>query len=528
MALIRGCVEQAPQGRFRQIAVAAQIVSHHAVSMAAAMTAAAVTVSSFWECQQGSSSSEEAAMGKKAVTECFLMLESASKKRRASDEMDEAGAVRVTKRFRRSSSVHLMDVALGPTTPPTKDLAQIRSRSEAHVPSSSVRQSHSCVAPSRKQLETSTLGLDKLPWELKLRVLQHLPVKDLCQMSQVNKSYHALATCDLLWALQCYRSSFCRATLEESWKWNYMAATIGIVHAKLLDDSNPSHMLRIQGDAYIIDPMHAFFTSDIHRWRWTQEVLPILDALQNADVIVTYRGLQCAVIQTRFGEGAYQVTRRRRPVGTVFSSSGFMAVIPRALMELLREEDGTPTGTDAGMDTGTGTDVGTKIGTGSGTKGATNRCEADEGTDGASGSGTEAEAEAECRTAGVLVRNLDGTLFTSRTGDFLVSAVRRDRGTVEAAVGLDVPVDVLVTTGGDWSVDEDDDEEDDEELDEDDVRFLEDAMCAEKAPARAPAVAAASKSDSSRSESGLGSEDGATSQDCSCISASDAPAESEE
>lgn len=33
-----------------------------------------------------------------------------------------------------------------------------------------------------------------------------------------------------------------------------MAATIGIVHAKLLDDSNPSQMLQIQGDAYIIDP----------------------------------------------------------------------------------------------------------------------------------------------------------------------------------------------------------------------------------------------------------------------------------
>lgn len=53
--------------------------------------------------------------------------------------------------------------------------------------------------------------------------------------------------------------------------------------------------------------MHAFFTAEPHRWRWTHEVLPILEALQNADVILTYHGRQCAVVQTRFGEGAYQV-----------------------------------------------------------------------------------------------------------------------------------------------------------------------------------------------------------------------------
>jgi hypothetical protein len=56
--------------------------------------------------------------------------------------------------------------------------------------------------------------------------------------------------------------------------------------------------------------MHAFFTSEAHRWRWSHEFMPIMDALHDADVIVTYRGLQCGVIQTRFGEGAYQVDCR--------------------------------------------------------------------------------------------------------------------------------------------------------------------------------------------------------------------------
>jgi hypothetical protein len=70
----------------------------------------------------------------------------------------------------------------------------------------------------------------------------------------VNKSYHTLCSCDLLWALHCHRAGFYRAAAKESWKWNFMAATIGIVHAKLLDDSDPSKVLQIQGDAYVIDP----------------------------------------------------------------------------------------------------------------------------------------------------------------------------------------------------------------------------------------------------------------------------------
>lgn len=160
-------------------------MSHHAVRMAATMTAT-MALTSFWESQQDSSFPEETAMGKKGATECFLVLEGNSKKRGPSDEMEEAGAVRVTKRFKRSSSVQLMNVIQGPTTPPAKDSTQALGRNEEQGRSGGVREVHSKVVPSREQLERSTFGLDKLPWELKLRVLQHLPFADLCRVSQVS------------------------------------------------------------------------------------------------------------------------------------------------------------------------------------------------------------------------------------------------------------------------------------------------------------------------------------------------------
>jgi hypothetical protein len=61
-----------------------------------------------------------------------------------------------------------------------------------------------------------------------------------------------------------------------------------------------------------------------------------------------------------------------------------------------------------------------------------------------------------------------------------------------------------LSAGGDWSVDDDDEEE---EVDEDDVRFLESVMCAEKAPS-------ATLTSDSRGDSSV--DDGAeTSQDWS-------------
>lgn len=143
-------------------------------------------------------------------------------------------------------------------------------------------------------------------------------------------------------------------------------------------------------------------------------------------------------------------------------------------MELLREENGTGNEMQSGTTSGTtratksGLRIGTQDGSSDGsadgtgtatdatTGGSTDRRVGKivegmengtmDGTDcwrwNGKGTGTEAGS------GGVLVRNLDGTLFTSRTGDFFVSAVRTERGMVEEdVVGLDVPVDLMVTTG---------------------------------------------------------------------------------
>jgi hypothetical protein len=143
-------------------------------------------------------------------------------------------------------------------------------------------------------------------------------------------------------------------------------------------------------------------------------------------------------------------------------------------MELLWEENGTGNGMLSGTTSGTtsatksGLRNGTKDGSSDGTTDGTGKT-----TDATTGGSTdktvdkvvdglesgtmdgtdcwrwsERENGREAGTGGVLVRNLDGTLFTSRTGDFFVSAVRTERGTIEEnVVGLDVPVDLMVTTG---------------------------------------------------------------------------------
>jgi hypothetical protein len=139
-------------------------------------------------------------------------------------------------------------------------------------------------------------------------------------------------------------------------------------------------------------------------------------------------------------------------------------------MELLREENGTGSGMQSGTTSGTtsatksglrdgtqdGSSDGTRKATEATTGGSTDRTvdKVVEGIESGTMNGTECwrwsgkENGTVAGTGGVLVRNLDGTLFTSRTGDFFVSAVRTERGTVEEdVVGLDVPVDLMVTTG---------------------------------------------------------------------------------
>ncbi|GBG73456.1 hypothetical protein CBR_g16798 [Chara braunii] len=277
---------------------------------------------------------------------------------------------------------------------------------------SSASEAEPIVGAGNRRCYRSTL--DSLSPELKAAIFKYLPVPDLCRMSEVNRYYRRLCSSDPLWEWRAVKMGVCKAAEERSWMWNYMAAVLGVIHAKTFDDSNSDRMVELRGDIWIGDPVHIFFTGEANKNRWKNEFLRILDALDNSDVILTYRGIASGVIQTRWGEGAYPATRRRKHLGDIFSSSGLIAVVPRPLLRILERENGKPTP----------------------------------------------------EKSGILVRGVNGRICTSRDGDFMITANNPAKGVVQQIgdnLEMHVCVDVLVTTGGFWTVDSDDDDDDDED-----------------------------------------------------------------
>eukprot|EP00245_Coleochaete_scutata_P007782 TRINITY_DN23548_c0_g1_i1.p1 TRINITY_DN23548_c0_g1~~TRINITY_DN23548_c0_g1_i1.p1 ORF type:complete len:341 (+),score=44.03 TRINITY_DN23548_c0_g1_i1:260-1282(+) len=248
-------------------------------------------------------------------------------------------------------------------------------------------------------------GLDALSVEIKTVIFNFLPVRDLCSMCQVNRKYRQFCSGDPLWRGRATKLGISKGAEDQSWKWNFMAAVVGILHGKTFDDSNINRVLHLRGDMWIGDPMDVFFTGESNKGRWQQEFLSIVEELGGADAIITYRGIPSAVIHTAYGEGTYPVVRRNRVYGHCTSTSGMLAVVPRRLVKILEGENG---------------------------RRAPN-------------------------TGNVLVLNVDGRICTSRDGDFLIVASRPTKG-VSLLLGSDwkFVVDVLVTTGGDWSLDTED------------------------------------------------------------------------
>eukprot|EP00850_Spirogloea_muscicola_P012249 SM000078S22108 [mRNA] locus=s78:386006:388371:- [translate_table: standard] len=185
-----------------------------------------------------------------------------------------------------------------------------------------------------------SLLLGHLSWELKVAIFRHLSIQDLCRMTEVNKYYHSLCSTDDLWMEKAMLSGVGKGADERSWKWNYYASVRGIVHIKVFDDSNPSSSLQLHGDVWIGDPAAAFFAGESNKRRWHQEFVPLMEALDMSDVILTYRGISCAIVHARYGDGAYPVVRRKEHNGFVFTESGMLAVVPLRLMEILERENG--------------------------------------------------------------------------------------------------------------------------------------------------------------------------------------------
>jgi hypothetical protein len=106
----------------------------------------------------------------------------AKEKKRARGEdcpaIEEGGLVEVRKRSKRSPHVQLsLETVSGPLTPPTKEERSSRTL-EVQEPE--------LAETAAKTAESAFSCLDGLPWQLKLQILQHLPVVDLCRLSQVS------------------------------------------------------------------------------------------------------------------------------------------------------------------------------------------------------------------------------------------------------------------------------------------------------------------------------------------------------
>jgi hypothetical protein len=87
------------------------------------------------------------------------------------------GGVVVRKRSKRSPHVQLLETVSGPLTPPTKEERSSRTL-EVQEPE--------LAETAAQTAETAFSCLDGLPWQLKLQILQHLPMVDLCRLSQVS------------------------------------------------------------------------------------------------------------------------------------------------------------------------------------------------------------------------------------------------------------------------------------------------------------------------------------------------------
>lgn len=92
--------------------------------------------------------------------------------------IEEGDLVEVRKRSKRFPlHVQLLETVSGPLTPPTKEERSSRTL-EVQEPE--------LAETAAETAETAFSCLDGLPWQLKLQILQHLPVVDLCRLSQVS------------------------------------------------------------------------------------------------------------------------------------------------------------------------------------------------------------------------------------------------------------------------------------------------------------------------------------------------------
>ncbi|KAG0570785.1 hypothetical protein KC19_6G187800 [Ceratodon purpureus] len=259
------------------------------------------------------------------------------------------------------------------------------------------------IEPARKL----SGGWDTLELCLLERVTRSLSASDLCSLAQVNKHYQELCSRDALWAWRAAELGLVKAVEQENWRSNFKDAVTGSLKVAPLGSSTN---LRFSGDVTIVDPFCLFFQGKSNSSKQV-ELRKIVREFGHNDLVITYRGIQSAVLRTSCvihdDDTAFEVFRNGHEVGANVTTSGVIAVVPKRLvLKLIEENGGVPE-----------------------------------------------------EVRGVTVTGIDGLLRCSSDGDFIIRQSRPNGGEADLA-------DIVCSTGGSWTEDTDSDDEEEELTDE--------------------------------------------------------------
>jgi hypothetical protein len=263
-------------------------------------------------------------------------------------------------------------------------------------------------------------GWEALELCLLERITRSLSLADLCRLSQVSKHYREMCGRDEVWKFKgeekerlLMRKVAAAADSGTSClkpSTNFSTTTASTDERLQATPLIASDQIHFSGDVAILDPFELFALQKA-------ELKQIVKEHKYQDLVLTYRGMQSAVLRTSCAvdgdDSAFEVFRDGKEVGANVTSSAMLAVVPKKLLLQLVHENGS--------------------------------------------------SSSKLLEHGVLVEAVDGLLRRSLDGDFIIRHQEPARGTkVELPFSGEVDyADVVCSTGGSWT--EDTDSEDDEQ-----------------------------------------------------------------
>ncbi|XP_024389340.1 uncharacterized protein [Physcomitrium patens] len=334
------------------------------------------------------------------VTSCNQAFRSSIRSREMDDEAPRSKRVR-------ASGERAFEKPVNDKTGGTSSTAGECSELDSFEPGTP-KKSDTLVEPARKM----SGGWDTLELCLLERITRSLSASDLCRLAQVNKHYQELCSRDTLWAWRAAENGFAKAVEVENWRLNVTDS----LKAAPLDSLTSLHF---SGDVTIVDPFHLFFQGKSNASKLS-ELRKIVKGFGHKDLVLTYRGVQSAILRTSCiihdDDTAFEVFRNGQEIGANVTTSGVIAVVPKRLvLKLIQENGGMPE-----------------------------------------------------EVRGVTVTGVDGILRCSLDGDFIIRHSVPSRGTPVhfPYTGEIVSADIVCSTGGSWTEDSDSDDEEEELTDE--------------------------------------------------------------